>query len=165
MHEDPTVLALHSAKDHFTVELKILANVGSLVPDKKIDPKAEYGVVVVRIGEESDFLGLGEFIEFHKFVLDLTPRADGTFSLCATVCFPLPEEGAPEEDEPLPDFLKLYAVMPAGAGVTEFLDMVRSKKFYYAVFSTPEYDGRCVIKHKTGLVAAKAYEERLYKVQ
>jgi hypothetical protein len=165
MHDDPSIVTLHSAKDHFTVELKILTNVGLLVPDKKIDPRAEYGVVVVRIGEESDFLGLGEFIEFHKFVLDLTPRADGTFALCATICFPLPEEGEADEDEPLPDFLKMYATMPVGAGVKEFLDMVRSKKMYYAVFSTPEYDGRIVVKYKTGLVSSKAYEERLYKVQ
>ena len=168
MRVDDSVISLYSQKDKFSISLKILKNVGSLVPNQKIDANDEYGVVVVKIDESSDFLGLGEFVEFHKLILDITPRVDGSFAFCATLCFPLqdPELGPQDhdEDEPQPDFVKLFTAMP-GTGVKEFLDMVRQKKFFYAIFSTPYYDGRVVVKHKTGLIAAKAYEERLYKMQ
>lgn len=167
MNEETAVVHLEGLKDKFSISLQVLTNVGSLIPNKKIDPSEEFGAVVVSISEESDFLGLGEFVEFHKLILDLTPTRNGEYWLCATLCYQPPQDDYmqdADDDDTLPERIKLTAKLER-SDVKGFVSLTSKKKFFYAIFSTPSYEGRAVIKHKTGTVAAKAYEERLYKIQ
>lgn len=163
-----TPAVLSGEKDDFTIDFKVIRNTQTLVPNKKMSPEAEYGCLIVKISEASDFFGLGDFIEVEKVLFDLTPTMDGGFIASVTLCFIKPEEGfevvEDENEEPEPSAIKLVTRVPPGAP-TDFLRMVAEKKFYFVILSTPAYEGRMVIKHKTGLVSAKVYEERGYKIQ